>query len=362
VINGFFVKLNIFKEMVSWIIKMNENFITEIEIKHFKCFDDFKANGFKRVNLIGGKNNVGKTAFMEACYINLNGDEDNYIKAILQIIRQRDNFFVRNHSASFYQLFKMTFFYQTTLSKQYPKNLTHTINSNLNQTHFIFKEKLASIRIGYTINDRDFDENIEVNHFKEMIWNDNDVPFLNINNPIKLIRTIGLPNDAIVEHYSALQRIEKESFLDKELNKFDDNIIHFKIINNSPELNTKSSGYISLSQFGEGIKHLINIIISIYTSKNGCLFIDEIENGIHYTQLDRLWNIILTLSEALNCQIFATTHSKDCIDAYYRAYKKLAEKEIAYVILTRLKSGKIHAGLYDYELLENGIEQDHNDS
>jgi AAA15 family ATPase/GTPase len=24
-----------------------------------------------RVNLIGGKNNVGKTAFMEACYINV---------------------------------------------------------------------------------------------------------------------------------------------------------------------------------------------------------------------------------------------------------------------------------------------------
>ncbi len=338
---------------------MNENFITEIEIKHFKCFEDFKANGFKRVNLIGGKNNVGKTAFMEACYINLNGDEDNYIKAILQIIRRRDNFFVQNHSASLSQFFKLIFFYQTTLSKQYSKNLRHTINSNLNQTHFIFKEKLASIRIGYTINDRDFDENIEVNHFKEMIMNDNDVHFPNINNQIKFIRTIGLSDNVIVEHYSALQRIEKESFLDRELKKFDDEIIHFKIINNSPELNTKSSGYISLSQFGEGIKHLINIIISIYTSKNGCLFIDEIENGIHYTQLDRLWEIILTLSRSLNCQIFATTHSKDCIEAYYRASKKLAEKEIAYVILTRLKSGKIHAGLYDYELLENGIEQDH---
>jgi AAA15 family ATPase/GTPase len=338
---------------------MNENVITEIEIKHFKCFEDFKANGFKRVNLIGGKNNVGKTAFMEACYINLNGNEDNYIKAILQIIRQRNNFFVQNHSASFSQFFKMIFFYQTTLSKQYPKNLTQTINSNLNQTHFIFQEKLASIRIGCTINNRDFDENIGVNHFKEIIMDGNDVPFLDINNQIKFIRTIGLSDNVIVERYSALQRVEEENVLDEELNKFDDEIIHFKIINNSPELNTKSSGYISLSQFGEGIKHLINIIISIYASKNGCLFIDEIENGIHYTQLDRLWEIMLTLSEALNCQIFATTHSKGCIEAYYRASKKLAEKEIAYVILTRLKSGKIHAGIYDYELLENGIEQDH---
>jgi AAA15 family ATPase/GTPase len=188
---------------------------------------------------------------------------------------------------------------------------------------------------------------------------DGDVPFLNINNQIKLIRTIGLPDDVIVERYSALQIIEKESFLVQELKKFDDDIIHFKIINNSPQLNTKSSGYVPLSQFGEGIKHFINIVISIYASKNGYLFIDEIENGVHYTQLDRLWEIILMLSEELNCQVFATTHSKDCIEAYYKAAKKLAAKEIAYVILTRLKSGKIHAGIYDYELLENGIEQEH---
>ncbi len=45
--------------------------LKEIEIKDFKCFKDFKANGFKRVNLIGGKNNVGKTAFMEAYYLGI---------------------------------------------------------------------------------------------------------------------------------------------------------------------------------------------------------------------------------------------------------------------------------------------------
>jgi len=48
---------------------MSEHFIRNIEIKKFKCFENFKAEGFGRVNLIGGKNNVGKTAFMEAIYI-----------------------------------------------------------------------------------------------------------------------------------------------------------------------------------------------------------------------------------------------------------------------------------------------------
>ena len=45
------------------------HFIENIEIKNFKCFENFSAEGFGRVNLIGGKNNVGKTAFMEACYL-----------------------------------------------------------------------------------------------------------------------------------------------------------------------------------------------------------------------------------------------------------------------------------------------------
>ena len=65
---------------------MQEHFIKRIEIKNFKCFEDFKAEGFGRVNLIGGKNNVGKTAFMEACYINLNSTNiDTFSTAIIKV-------------------------------------------------------------------------------------------------------------------------------------------------------------------------------------------------------------------------------------------------------------------------------------
>ena len=61
---------------------MSEHFIKNIEIKNFKCFKDFKAEGFGRVNLIGGKNNVGKTAFMEAVYVNVHSKntKQSYLK------------------------------------------------------------------------------------------------------------------------------------------------------------------------------------------------------------------------------------------------------------------------------------------
>jgi AAA15 family ATPase/GTPase len=43
--------------------------IEDIEIHNFRCFDLLKVSGCKRVNLISGKNNVGKTALLEAIFL-----------------------------------------------------------------------------------------------------------------------------------------------------------------------------------------------------------------------------------------------------------------------------------------------------
>ncbi|WP_041933389.1 AAA family ATPase [Gloeothece verrucosa] len=43
--------------------------LEEIDIENFRCFEDTKISGFERVNLIGGKNNSGKTALLEALYL-----------------------------------------------------------------------------------------------------------------------------------------------------------------------------------------------------------------------------------------------------------------------------------------------------
>jgi hypothetical protein len=43
--------------------------IKDIEISNFRCFEHTKIEGFERVNLIGGKNNSGKTALLEAIFL-----------------------------------------------------------------------------------------------------------------------------------------------------------------------------------------------------------------------------------------------------------------------------------------------------
>ncbi|NPA50375.1 MAG: ATP-binding protein, partial [Epsilonproteobacteria bacterium] len=99
----------------------------------------------------------------------------------------------------------------------------------------------------------------------------------------------------------------------------------------------------------------ISYLLSLISSENGILFIDEIENGIHYTNLDKLWEIILTISKEQNVQVFATTHSIECIQSYARVAKKLLEdkkidkEDIAFIEMGINKYNKPRAIVMDSE-------------
>ena len=64
------------------------------------------------------------------------------------------------------------------------------------------------------------------------------------------------------------------------------------------------------------------------------LLIDEIENGIHYTLHVKLWRFIFRLAQRYNLQVFATSHSWDCLKGFQKA---LAADEQADGLAIRLE-------------------------
>jgi hypothetical protein len=88
--------------------------------------------------------------------------------------------------------------------------------------------------------------------------------------------------------------------------------------------------YRQVSLFGE------NEIVS-GAEPSRILLIDEIENGIHYTMHPTLWRAVFRLAREHRVQVFATTHSWDCIQAFQQA---AAQDEQSDGLLIRLESGR----------------------
>ena len=95
-----------------------------------------------------------------------------------------------------------------------------------------------------------------------------------------------------------------------------------------------NDGPVPLRRLGDGVTRVFGMALALVNSKGGILLIDEIENGIHYSVQESLWRFILDVSRRLNVQVFATSHSWDCVKAFQRATAACQAEE---GILTRLE-------------------------
>jgi len=99
----------------------------------------------------------------------------------------------------------------------------------------------------------------------------------------------------------------------------------------------KSARYpspVPLRTFGDGVNRLFGIILSLCTARNGVLLVDEVENGLHYSVQTEIWRTVFRLAKDLNVQVFATSHSWDCVRAFQEAASESPEDGVL-VRLTR---------------------------
>ncbi|MDD5201571.1 MAG: AAA family ATPase [Sulfurimonas sp.] len=313
---------------------MDEHLLREIEIKDFKCFKDFKAEGFKRVNLIGGKNNVGKTAFMEACYLGINTKiKKDFFHSLLVLELNRN-------PLKEFEILQDTNSFDFKFSDSKIK-----INNSSASASFVTDGLYEKPKKTY---------NEGVKEFLDF-YQSKEKP-LNIKNNSFISQT-SMRQNYIVDCIDELKLLQKWDYLNRAL--YDSfQIKKIDVIKNKVML-LKDDTFLDLSEFGDGLKQFIAIFLSLYLNKDKVIFLDEIENGIHYSFLDKLWEIILKISKEQNVQVFATTHSKECIESYARVAKKLEDEDITYIKMSKQQDGSIYAGVREYDILENSIAQDH---
>ena len=101
-----------------------------------------------------------------------------------------------------------------------------------------------------------------------------------------------------------------------------------------------------VSELGDGLVHVLNIVVALLSCQNGVLLLDEAESGLHYTTQMKLWQLIFKLANQYNVQVFATTHSNDCILSFARAAKE-REKQEGILIRIEKSNNNIETEVYD---------------
>ncbi|WP_414754128.1 AAA family ATPase [Anabaena sp. CCY 9910] len=101
---------------------------------------------------------------------------------------------------------------------------------------------------------------------------------------------------------------------------FDSNIIDIEILSQSTNRATlyikhQQLGLAPLYTFGDGLKRTLIIALTLFSTKNGVLLIDEIETSIHVSALTRVFSWLIEACCRRNVQLFATTHSLEAVDA-----------------------------------------------
>lgn len=72
---------------------------------------------------------------------------------------------------------------------------------------------------------------------------------------------------------------------------------------------------VPIGSLGEGAWRLLLLSLSLARSKGGLLLVDEIDTGLHHRVLSRVWEMVIEGAKRLDVQVFATSHSGDCVEA-----------------------------------------------
>jgi hypothetical protein len=83
-----------------------------------------------------------------------------------------------------------------------------------------------------------------------------------------------------------------------------------------------------LEALGGGAVRALILFVNIHVAQRGILVVDEIDNGFHHQVLPALWSQVFELCQRFDVQLFATTHSLECVRAAVQASKQVSKRGV----------------------------------
>ncbi len=323
---------------------------SEIEIVKYRRLEDVNVKHIKRINLFAGGNNRGKTTILETFYLLT---QANNLNAYIDLVRYRGKF-----SGEFNSKWVDKYFTNNV-------NLKSTFN-NLEADLYIHKEEttddidksgyLNSLMADASIDNKDLTSTMHL--------------FSNKAPDYRYAKTQILCTSAFTSPYRHNEQLLHIAHRQAIENKYFDSIISFintsldnsiekiDLVNDQGEYRFKVSSktqeeVLDITEYGEGLQRVFEIALLLGYCKDGVLCIDEIDSALHNSLLIPFSKFVQQVAEQFNVQVFASTHSKECIDAFVKNDYNTSDIT-AYALVE--EEGRVKCKYIDGERLEQLID------
>lgn len=324
-------------------------YIHNISIQNFKLFEHITASGFDHVNLIVGSNNAGKTCLLEALFLSL-GPTNAELWLNISARRGIDKVNSNDHPANY-------LFHKLDSSR----TIEFLINENLNDEYRLKLDLLEET----AVQELSTSDNIELSGdtgvsgrmttlstvtFRQDFTPKGEETIVSqatitrdkisfgerlppiFKGSIYISAHHGFPSSNDVSRYSNLDKANNIPIYENLLRRVVPELRRTSIIVGHGTTSIYADvgfGLIPFSMLGLGSNRFSSLLLSIAGAEDAILLIDEIETGLHYSGLVKLWSAVATFAKDYKCQVFASTHSTECVRAANEIFN-ISEDEVGF--------------------------------
>lgn len=326
--------------------------ITGLEIDNFRCFEKLRVDGLTRVNLFVGKNNSGKTALLEAVEAVVSVDSPLLLyRASVDRGESRIGRGIGGEDSL--QLDIRRWFYGHSLDEGASFSLRATGEREFSVSRTIERapQEMFPGALSLTIKRPGSRSRLPTLPLTADGFLGAGSPSelyesldLNLKPPVGFVATRRLLPAELALLWKGVVLTPREEATVKALRLVEPAIERIAISGGGEAAAAQvllrgASSPIPLGSLGEGVSRILALALHLVRTQGGFLLIDEIESGLHWSVMSKVWHFLVESARSLDVQIFLTTHSKDCLEAIaelHGTHPQLAEE----ISVHRLERGK----------------------
>jgi len=311
----------------------DRDMIGSLSIENFKGIRRVVLNDMTRLCLISGKNNIGKSSLLEAVFLlmdhssndsfaKLNGFRGVYSGETASLW---DSLFHNLEPDSQIRLSVVEDSLPSTLT--YCRDSTYVPVSNSSVPEDVLAQFRSAMRGSYSMKFHykagEYEEN---GHFsmasgsilRQMTTSLPGNEFMPMRPTRFLASSLARSLEGVADGIGRMELSGRKSVIVDILRELDSSIEDIVTVSlqGITQLHVRSLGkWIPIQFAGDGVLRLLQICLAVLEHENGLVLIDEIEAGFHYSAYGPLWKALETLTSQTGCQVLATTHSYEMIQA-----------------------------------------------